>query len=413
MTSPVYRRADCRLCAGRDLATVLPFPPMPVGDAYVAKERLQKPTAVYPMDLSLCLRCGHAQLRDVVDPKILYDNFIYQTSISLGLVDHFRRYAQDVMEYVKPPTGSLAVDIGSNDGTVLKFFQAEGMRVLGVEPAREIALKASAAGVETWPEFFSSEMGRRIKAEHGPASIVTINNTFANVDDLDDMLEGVRGLLAPEGVLVIETGYLFDLALEGLFDNIYHEHLGYFSVKPLQTFLQRHHLELIHVERIATKGGSLRALAQRAGGPRSVSTSVERLLTLEKEAGIDRPDIYRALDSRMESQSQRLRDLLKGLKAQGKTIAGYGASVGTTTFLYRFQLGDLLSFIADDNPAKHHLFSPGHHVPVLPSESLYTERPDYVVILAWRYSAPIMEKHQDYLAQGGRFILPWPELAVK
>ena len=413
MSASVFRRDNCRLCGSQDIELVLELAPTPVGDAYVSEQRLEEVQETYPVDLFLCKNCGLAQLPDVIDPEILYRDFIYVTSISLGLVEHFQGYVEDVLHRIKPPAGSLVIDIGSNDGTVLRFFQQQGMRVLGVEPALEIARKATESGIETLPTFFNAELGKELKRDRGGAAIVTSNNTFANIDDLADMTAGIRELLTADGVFVFETGYLLDLVKNEVFDNIYHEHLNYFCVKPLEAFFRKMGMELIDIDRVETKGGSLRGTVQLAGGDRSVSPSVNKFIAAETEFGIDRPEIFQDLATKLYNVKNQLLSLLGDLKAQGKTIAGYGASVGVTTLSYYFELDPLLSFIVDDNPAKHNLFSPGHHIPVFASEIIYERRPDYLVILAWRYAEPIMKKHQAYLAQGGHFIILWPEIEIK
>jgi NAD(P)-dependent dehydrogenase (short-subunit alcohol dehydrogenase family) len=413
MSKSIFRRDTCRLCGSHELQLVLPFVPTPVGDDYIASDRLNEIQDVYPIDLFLCHNCGLVQLLDVIDPEVLYKNFIYTTSVSLGLVEHFQKYAEDVIQWVCPPSEGFVVDVGSNDGTVLRCFQKKGLRVLGIEPAVEISRKATESGVETLPVFFNSAVGIQIREERGVANIITSNNTFANIDNLKDMFAGVRELLAPDGVFVFETGYIVDLLQKGIFDYIYHEHLSYFSVKPLESFFRENGMELIDIDRVSPKGGSLRGFVQLAGGLRPVSPSVKKLIELETSLGVDRAEPFIALGARISEIKQQLIALLKNLKAQGKTIAGYGASVGVTTFLYLFELGDLLTFIVDDNPAKHNLFTPGDHIPVLPSSAIYDRKPDYVFILAWRYSEPIMNRHQEYIEGGGHFILPWPEIQIK
>ncbi|MEG4799124.1 class I SAM-dependent methyltransferase [Microcoleus sp. ARI1-B5] len=412
MSKSSFRRSTCRLCGATDVELAVPVAATPPGDRYVSSEYLDEHQETYPLDLYLCRSCGLLQLLDVVDPEVLYGKYIYTTSISLGLVEHFRKYADTVVERVKPAAGAIAIDIGSNDGTLLRHFQERGMRVLGVEPARHIAQKATESGVETLPTFFSAELAQEIKNDRGAASVITANNVFANIDDLTDMMEGIRHLLAPDGVFVFETGYGFDLIDQNLFDTIYHEHLSYFSVKPLATFFRSHNMELIDIERITSKGGSLRGTVQLAGGARQVSPSVTNMIDSETSQGCDRPEIYKAYAAKIDTLKQQLLALLRDMKAQGKTVAGYGASVGVTTLLYHFELNDLLSFLVDDNPVRHNLFTPGHHIPVLPSQALYDRKPDCVVILAWRYAEPIMKKHQAYLNQGGHFILPLPEISV-
>lgn len=412
MSTLIRHRETCRLCDSWDLELVLPLAPTPLEDDYVPADRLGETQETYPLDLFLCLGCGHLQLLDVLDPEVLFRDYLYETSTSLNLVQHFERYAEEVLKTVKPPSGSLAVEIGSNDGSLLRCFQTGGMRVLGVDPAIKIAQRATESGVETLPDFFTSDLSRRIKAERGPAAIVTANNVFAHSDDLGDMAEGVRELLAPGGVFVFEVAYLVDLIENHLFDNFYHEHLCNHTVKPLQRFLRRHGMELTGVERVDTKGGSIRGFAKLANGSSQASPSVEALIDLETSQGFDRPERYQAFAAKIAGVKAQLGDLLRGLKSQGKTIAGYGASHSVTTLVYYFDIGDVPSFIVDDNKLKHNLFSPGHHIPVLPSEEIYRQKPDYVLILAWQYAKPIMRNNQAYLDQGGHFIVPMPEVQV-
>lgn len=413
MSPDVYRRTTCRLCNSENLQLVLQLAATPVGDAYLPKDKLSEEQNVYPNDLFLCLDCYHAQLLDVINPDILYGNFTYKTAISLGLIEHFESYAEDVFERCRPSEESLVVDIGSNDGTLLGFFQKQGMKVLGVDPARAIAEDATARGIETLPTYFTSELAGTLKRERGAAQIITTNNTFANIDDLGDMLSGIRDLLGPDGVLVMETGYVVDQILNGVFDNIYHEHISYFCVTPLLDFLPAHGFKLFDVQKIDTKGGSIRCFIQLAEGTRPVSQAVSEIVAEEREKGFWGPEPYLVLAERIKEAGQQLETELAKLKGEGKRIAGFGASVGATTLLYEFGLDKYLDFLVDDNPVKHQTFSPGHHIPVLSPAALKERKPDFLVVLPWRYAETIMEKHWAFVEQGGNFIVPWPKLEVK
>jgi SAM-dependent methyltransferase len=409
----VVHRTTCRLCDSADLAVVLALTPTPPGDHYVTGDALHLPQPAYPMTLVMCEQCGLAQLPDVVDRELLYRNYIYNTSISLGLVRHFDQYAAAVVERVPVGPQSLMIDIGSNDGTLLRAFKDRGMRVLGVDPARAVARAATEAGLETLPAFFSATLAADLRRDFGPAAVVTANNVFANVDDLHDFVEGVRRLLAPGGVFVFETGYFPDLVRYRIIDNIYQEHLSYYSVKPLQQFFPRHGMRLVAVEHEATKGGSIRGFVQLADQRSSLTTGMlPALIEQETAGGFDRPDRLRHFSDTVETLRSGLAALVGELRARGRTLAGYGASVGVTTLLYYFDLGTALSFLVDDNPVRHGRFTPGHHIPVLPSDALYDRRPDDVLLLAWRYAEPIMNRHEKYRQGGGRFILPLPEVAV-
>ena len=402
------------MCGSRDLHLVLGMTPTPPGDHYVSAAARSVPQPAYPLDLVMCAACGLAQLADVVDPELLYRDYIYNTSISLGLVQHFDRYAESVVARLDTPGASLVVDIGSNDGTLLRAFAARGCRVLGVDPARDVARKATEAGLETLPAFFSSALGAELGRERGPASIVTANNVFANVDDLDDLVDGIRQLLAPDGVFVFETGYFPDLVRQRIIDNIYQEHLSYYSVKPLMRFFARHGLELVSVDHEPTKGGSIRGFVRFAGkgAGRPGAGVLHDLARDETAGGFDRPEALRDFRDGVERLRRDLIALVADLRAKGRTVAGYGASVGVTTLLYYFDMGGQLGFVVDDNPVRHGLFSPGQHIPVLPSDALYDRRPDDVLVLAWRYAEPILKRHEAFRRAGGRFIVPLPEIAL-
>lgn len=376
------------------------------------KERVHIPQPSYPLDLYLCKDCGLAQLLDVVDPKIIYPDYIYETVSSLGLVEHFDAYAQDVLSRAKPAKGALVVDIGSNDGTLLKSFKKRGMKVLGIDPARLIAEHATKEGVETWPVFFTRKTAAQIRAEKGPAAVITTNNIFANVDNLHEMTEGIRDLLAPDGVYVLESSYVGDQLANMVFDFIYHEHLTYFSVKPLASFFKSKGLEMIDVQRVPTKGGSLRYTMQRSGGPRKASPEVAKALAQERENGLHAAKTYKDFSAKIDAVKAEVAGLLKKLKAEGKTVAAYGASATSTTFIYHFDIGRQIDYFVDDYKLKQNTFSPGLHIPVLPSDTLYERKPDYVLIVAWRYAEPIIKKHARYLKQGGRFIVPLPKLKL-
>jgi SAM-dependent methyltransferase len=401
------------MCGSRDLQLILKMAATPPGDHYVTADQLGTPQPVYPMDLVMCGVCGLAQLPDVVDPELLYRDYIYNTSISLGLVQHFDRYAEAVIARLAPKPQSLVVDIGSNDGTLLKGFKSRGMRVLGVDPAIEAGRMANEAGIETLSTFFTTELGKELRSERGPASVVTANNVFANIDNLEDLMAGVAALLARDGTFVFETGYFPDLARQRIIDNIYHEHLSYYSVIPLARFFPRFGMKLVGVDHEPTKGGSIRGFVQFDEVPDAVVPGQKfELMAHEAADGFDKPARLQGFAEGLERVRRDLIALVADLRRQGRTVAGYGASVGVTTLLYYFDLGGSLPFLVDDNPVRHGRFTPGHHIPVLPSDALYDRKADDVLLLAWRYAEPIMKRHERLRGAGGRFILPLPEIST-
>ena len=392
---------------------MLSLAPTPLANAFVTKEALAQPQPVYPLDVYFCEDCAHAQLLDVVDPAVLYRHYVYVSGTSPVFVRHFQDYAAHVTERFQIPAGGLVVEIGSNDGTLLRCFKERGMRVLGIDPAEEITRATIASGIDAVVGFFTPGLARGIRAAQGPAAVIAANNVIAHIDDLSGVMDGVRELLADDGVFVFEVSYLVDVIEKNLFDTIYHEHLDYHSVKPLIGFFRSHGLELIEARRVDSHGGSLRGVVQRAGGPRPVDASVADAVHQEQALGLDRADTLRAFAGHIDDVKRELTGLLRGLKQQGKRIAAFGAPAKATTLMYHFGIEPgLVDFIVDDSPLKQGLYSPGMHIPVVPSSELYAQKPDYVIILAWNFALPIIDRHAAFRGQGGRFIVPLPRVEV-
>ena len=300
--------------------------------------------------------------------------------------------------------------MGSNDGSLLKAFKNEGMRVQGIDPARDIAAAATADGIPTIPDFFTSALAERIKSDQGDAKLFCANNVFAHIDNMSDVVKGIRLVLADDGAFVFEVSYIVDMIDNMVFDTIYHEHVSHHALIPLEAFLNRHDMSLFHVERTGTKGGSIRCFAQpRSAGKRPRSSELLELIAEEERRGITKPQIYRDWFDAIEKAKRSVLSYLDEAIAAGKLVAAYGASTTTTTLLYHFELEGRVKFIVDDNPLKQGRFSPGAHIPVLPSSELATRKPDIVVVLAWIYAEPILKRNQAYLDDGGTFLLPLPE----
>jgi len=389
---------------------VLPLPATPVGDAYQASKEKATDLPTFPMDVYFCKKCGLIQLLDVVSPSLLYGHFTYETSISLGLPQHFVNYAKEVSETVKLAPGSRVIDIGSNDGTLLQAFKNLGYSVLGVDTAVTIAERATSRGIPTIGKLFTSRLAKELVESHGKFSLIVSNNTIANIDDLDDFISGVKELLDDNGTFVLETGYGPDVFHEGLFDTIYHEHISYFSIRSFQHFADRLELVVTDAKRVPTKGGSIRCYLTRKSANRTPSNAIKEILAYEEKVGANDENVLLELQSRIQTARRELHTVLAELKAEGKKIGGYGASVGTTTFNYTMGLKELIDYMVDDNKVKFNMFSPGHGIEVRSSDVLYADKPDAVVILAWRYAEPILKKHQRYVDEGGEFILPWTKL---
>ena len=408
----VTRRTRCRLCDSERLERVVPLAPTPVAEKYVPREQLHLPTPVFPLDLHLCLDCGHVQILDVVDPAYLFDNYTYQSGNTRPLLLHFNDVAETACTRFHLTAASLVVDVGSNDGSLLRCFQERGCQVLGIDPARDIARRASESGIHTLPEFFTPALAHKIRSQHGAASVVCAFNVFAHADDLGGMADAVRDLLAPDGVFLFEFSYLLDILDRMLLGTIFHEHLSHHSVKPMTAFLKRHGLEMIAAERNEIQGGSVVGTAQLRGGPHRVSPSVNQLLTLEQERRLDQPETLRAFADRLEKLRHQVADFVINLQREGRAIWGYGAARSGTTLIAQLDLGKVIRYIVDDSPDKQNKFSPGDHIPIRPSSALLDEQPDCVFILAWIHAERIIQNNQAYLDRGGRFVVCFPEFRV-
>lgn len=413
-----HKRRTCRLCEGADLECVVPLREIPIVTPNVdVRNAAQQFAGVQEMSVPLalyaCRTCRHLQLLDVVSPDVQYNNFSYTTSISLGLPEHFRKFAGEVIAAVGAAPGALVLEVGSNDGTLLRAFKERGMKVLGVDPAQKIAARATESGIKTLATFFTERLARELRGEYGPADIVIANNTFANIDDLTDFAAAVRTALAPSGVFVFETSYGADVVQKNLIDTVYHEHLSYFMVAPLERYFARHGFELVDVQHIWTKGGSIRGTAQLAGGPRRRAPTVDDMIAAEKRLGFDGMAPFRKMNAELDALKKELADLVASRRAAGKRLAGYGASVGTVTLVQQFQLGSVLEFIADDNPLCEYVAGAGYRIPVGPSDLIYERNPDSIIVLAWRYADPIISKHSRHLARGGEFIIPVPKVSIR
>jgi len=410
-----YERKDCRLCRSHDLIRVIDLTPTPPGNQFLTPEEAQEPEETYDIAVMHCQNCTHLQLGTVVDPEILFQrDYKYVSGTSPSFVRHFQEYAEWVCTEYGIEKGGLVVDIGSNDGTCLRCFQDKGYAVLGVDPATEIAQQATADGIPTWAEFFNADIAGRVKAEHGKAAFITSHNACAHIDDLESVMRGVEALLADDGVFIFEVGYAIDVYDNAYFDTIYHEHVDFHTVKPLVMFFDRLDMAVVDVARVPTQGGSIRVVVRKKSHPDlAVHERVEACLALERKRGFDDPETFRAFSRRIDAVGAELRKELAALLADGKRIAAYGAPTKSTTLLNHFRIGRAeIEYIVDDNPKKQGLVTPLQHIPVVSQETLKNNPPDYLLILAWNFAGPIMEKNRDFAAAGGRFILPMPEVKI-
>jgi hypothetical protein len=322
--------------------------------------------------------------------------------------DHFTSLAADTIRKFNISKGSLVVDIGSNDGTLLECFRADDMRVLGVEPATNIAKLSSSKGIETINDFFNANLANKIASNIGKPHIILATNVFAHVDNLDDFVVGVSTLLADNGVFTIEAPYLLDMIANVEFDTIYHEHLSYFNLHPLATYFNKFGMDIVDVEQIGVHGGSVCINVQKLPNP--ISKSVTEMLNRERTAKMNTLATYTEFAKRVDKIRDSLVAQLKTLKEKGVTIAAYGATAkGNTLLNYCGISTDILDYVSDTTPFKQGRYTPGTHIPVVPESHFHDCPPDYTLLLAWNYADAILPKEHEYRQRGGKFILPIPE----
>lgn len=408
----VTQRTTCRLCDSDKLILVLPMQPSPIADAFVPLSKKDEPQPLFPLDLYQCQDCSHVQNIDVVDPDVLFREYIFKTSNSKGLIEHFCQYSNHVVKKLSIPEQSLVVEIGSNDGTLLRYFQEKNMRVIGIDPARDIAQQATASGIETMPDFFNSDIAADIQERRGLAKLIVANNVYAHSDHLADMTDAIASLLDSDGVFVFEVSYLLDIVDRFLFDTVYHEHLSYHSILSLKLFFQKHGLHFFDIERVGTKGGSLRGFVQKKAGMRVEQPIVENMIQEELRRGLNTPAIFQKYEQDILACKKAVHEFIAKAKSNQQRIVGYGASTTVITLMYHFELQDKLEYLIDDNTVKHGLFSPGSHLEVKPSSILYEDNPDIVIVMAWQYADIITTKHQQFMLNGGQFVVPLPQLKV-
>ena len=400
----------CRSCGAATLLEVLSLGSTPLANSLLREDQLSEPEPVFPLEVVFCQQCALVQITETVPPEQLFRNYVYFSSFSDAAVSHARAIAQRLLAERRLGADSLVLEIASNDGYLLQNYRQAGVRVLGIDPAENIARLAEERGIPTRCDFFGLELARSLAAEGLRADVIHAHNVLAHVANLNDVVEGIALLLKPTGVAVIEVPYVKDLIDHVEFDTIYHEHLCYFSLTTLQRLFRRHELIVADVEHTAIHGGSLRVICSLGGKP---SSAVRLLLDEEARWGVDEVAYYIGFAERVNQLGSTLRKELSDLKAGGARIAAYGASAKGSTLLNYFKIGaETLDYVVDRSTAKQGLFTPGTHLPIHDPRKLLEDRPDYALLLTWNFAEEILAQQAAYRNAGGLFIVPVPRVAI-
>ncbi len=399
----------CRCCGGRHVELVLNLGDQPHCNRLVRPDLPAGTEPAYPLRVGFCRDCTMVQIDHTIPKESMFSDYPYVSGTTKTLPEHFRTTSARIAAAYGLGPQDLVVDIGSNDGTWLKQYAPYGCRVLGVEAAANVARIAQDAGIPTWNRFFNEDCARDILAEHGPAKIVTAAGVFFHLEELHSVVRGIAALLAPDGVFVVQAIYLGGMVENTAFDQVYHEHLCYYTLKSLSALLERHGLEVFEADLVPIHGGTIEAHVARKG-TRPVGDSVRRLQAAESAKRLGEIETYRDFAARVLTLRDRLRALLSAYRTHGKSVWAYGAPAKGATLLNSFSIGpELVQKAVEKNPLKIGLAIPGMRIPI---EDEAGQRPDAYLVLAWNFIDEFVRKEQDWLASGGAFIVPIPEVKV-
>jgi SAM-dependent methyltransferase len=403
----------CRFCAAELLQSFVDLGRSPLANSFLASDELPRREASYPLHAYVCGDCLLVQLEAFESAEHIFGDYLYFSSYSESWLRHACTYAAQVSERFRLGPASLVVEVASNDGYLLQYFQKRGIGVLGVEPAANVAEAALGKGIPTEIAFFGTATARRLAKAGKQADLMVANNVLAHVPDLNDFVAGFKILLKPTGMATFEFPHLLRLIRECQFDTIYHEHFSYFSLLAVDRIFAHHGLVVFDVEELPTHGGSLRVYVGPAEAAPARGGAVERVLAEERAAGLDRPEGYAGFGNAVVEVKCRLLEFLIGLRRAGKTIAGYGAPAKGNTLLNYCGVGpELLPYTVDVSPHKQRRYLPGVQIPIHAPRRIFETRPDYVLILPWNLKDEISVQMAAIRDWGGRFVVAIPTLTV-
>jgi SAM-dependent methyltransferase len=410
-----YRNQNkCRLCNSKKLTTVIDLRSTPLANSFLKRSELRKKEKYYPLKVNICNNCYHLQLSHIVKAKRMFDNYLYLTNTSKQNRDHFKEYADQIKKKNQSKSKVSILDIASNDGTFLNFFNKKNYNRLGIDPAKNLSKFSKKLGIKQEIMYFTSNNSFKIEKKYGKFDVITANHVCAHVDDLNDFFKGIPNLLDNKGMFVFEVSYLGSVIKKKTFDTIYHEHADYHSLYPLIKFVKKFNLEIFDFKIVKAQGGSIRIFVGHSNSHIINKVKIKKQIIFEKKKlKLFNIKSFRIFEKKIIKVKTELNKLLTKLKHEKKTIIGYGAAAKTTTLLNYFDIGNkIISFIVDDNKLKQNRYTPGTRIPIFNSKQLYKKKPDYVILLAWNYSNFIIKTHKKIFKTGGKFIVPFPKIKI-
>ncbi len=402
----------CRLCNSRKLKKVFDLGKTPLANSY-SYEKKSKTLKRYPLNLNLCDSCGHLQLGHSIKPEKMFRNYLYKTNTSKKNFLHFKNYAKEVSKFFKKKKIKI-LDIASNDGTFLGFFNKRKFIRLGIDPAKNLKKLANRKGIKQIDNFFTKKISNDIKKKYGQFDIITANHVCAHVENLNDFFSGVQNLLTHNGVFIFEVSYRKCVLQKNTFDTIYHEHLDYHALFPISKFIKKFKLKLINFKITDAQGGSLRVYVSKNSKFKYQKKIDKQLLIERKKFKLFNINTYKKFEKEINKCKKKLNVILKEFNKKNYRIAGYGAAAKTTTLLNYFELSEKnnIKFIFDDNNLKHGLCLPGTSIKILSPNFLNSKEIDILIIFAWNYSDVIIKnirKKISFIKRGGKFLVPFPK----
>lgn len=404
----------CLNCDNKLKHTFADLGTSPLCEEFIKPEEINSGQQFYPLHAYVCDECFLVQVGEYVSPEEIYSDYRYFSSYSDSWLKHAWNYADMMVENFGINSDSFVVEIASNDGYLLQFFQDKNIPILGIEPSENVARAAINKGIPTEKLFFGKHTAEALHHKYRPADLILGNNVLAHVPEINDFIEGLTVMLKEDGIMTFEFPHLLQLVENNQFDTIYHEHFFYFSLVTVQSIFQQHGLKIFDVQELDTHGGSIRIFVTRySNKDYEVSSNVDRIVALEKEKGFLNIDFYQLFDENIQQTKNDLLNLLIDLKKRGNTIAGYGApGKGNTLLNYCGIRRDFIDFTVDRNPNKQGCLLPGSLIPVFHPDKLREAKPDYVFILPWNLKNEIMEQINYVRDWGGKFIIPIPKPVI-